>query len=137
MHDSIVLRPSRSEGWITLTTFLVFAACTAGAFLAGMAWEYRVIFLALCGLGIAAFGELSIRRVTLERGGLSFVRNFRRCTLPRERIESVTWAKGAGVSLRLTDGRWVALPNVGSSPQGVTNTIRAWLRRTAPQTPLS
>jgi hypothetical protein len=32
------------------------------------------------------------------------------------------------VSVETTSGDWIALPGVGSSSQGMVNTLRAWLK---------
>lgn len=70
-------------------------------------------------------------RVALFSGSLIVTSNFRRRTFQREALESVTWAWGAGVSLKLKSGQWVKLPYVGNS-QSVTNSIRAWLKKGNP-----
>lgn len=51
-------------------------------------------------------------------------------TIPRAEIERVTWEKSCGASLILSGGKGVHLPNVGRDPQGLRNTIRAWLNKT-------
>ncbi|MDH3423118.1 MAG: PH domain-containing protein [Gemmatimonadota bacterium] len=68
-------------------------------------------------------------RVELNDQGLIRVANFRRRFVPRAQIESVTWEGGTGVAIRLTDGSWVRLPDVGNS-QARANSIRAWIKRT-------
>ena len=40
-------------------------------------------------------------------------------------IASVTWEKGGGVYVKLKAGGWAK----GYNPQGLTNTVRAWLKR--------
>jgi hypothetical protein len=40
----------------------------------------------------------------------------------------VQWEKGVPVSLQSTSGQWVHLPGVGSTAQGLVNTLRAWLK---------
>ena len=37
--------------------------------------------------------------------------------------------KGGGVYLKLENGGWGKLPDLGYNSQGLTNTIRAWLKR--------
>jgi hypothetical protein len=70
------------------------------------------------------------RRIVLSADGLSMVSDFRVRTIPRSEIENVTWEKGAGAHLKLRDGKCVRLPEVGLNAQALTNSIRAWLKRT-------
>jgi hypothetical protein len=130
----IVYRTPRSVWWITTGAALVIYALTVVAFVVGLGGWYRACFLMLCGFSLLAFLELASTRLTIEGETLSFVKTFRTRVFHREDIDSVTWAKGCGVSIKLADGRWVQLPDLGPSPQGLTNTIRAWLKRTAPAT---
>jgi hypothetical protein len=44
-------------------------------------------------------------------------------------ISSVSWEKGGGVFLKLTAGGFAKLPELGYNSQGLTNTVRAWLKR--------
>jgi hypothetical protein len=73
------------------------------------------------------------RRIVLgsDRIRIVSISNFQSRTIARVEVESVTWEKGCGVSIKLRDGKWVRLPSVGRNAQGLTNTIRAWLKRTA------
>jgi len=88
------------------------------------------------GLGVIAlltlvgFADGLMTRVELNDEGLTRVARFRRRFIPRAQIDSVTWEAGAGVAIRLTDGRWLRLPDVGNS-QARANSIRAWIKRTA------
>ena len=87
------------------------------------------------GLDILAFlmvvglAEALMTRVELNDEGLIRVANFRRRFVPRAQIDNVTWEAGTGVAIRLTDGSWVRLPDVGNS-QARANSIRAWIKRT-------
>lgn len=123
------LRPPRSAWWILATAFLVVAAMTGMAFAVDLDGWIKACFVAFSALLPAAFVELALTRLTLEDERLVSVDSFRRRVLARRDIESVTWAKGAGVSVRLRDGSWVRLAPVGRSPQGVTNTVRSWLAK--------
>lgn len=80
------------------------------------------------------FADAFTTRVSLFSDSLTITSNLRRRTYPRQTLESVTWAWGCGVSVRLQNGRWVQLPDVGNA-QSVTNSIRAWLKRTAERAP--
>lgn len=99
--------------------------------LAAPLWQ-RLGFVAFTGLAVVAVVELAMTRVELTATGIAYVKSFRRIFIPRTDVESVTWAKGGGVFLKLADGRSVNLPDVGRSPQGLANSIRAWLKRTPP-----
>jgi hypothetical protein len=79
----------------------------------------------LAGVGVADGLTTCVR---LYSDSLVVTARFRRRTLPRADLESVTWEGGVGVSLRLKSGQWIKLPDVGNS-QSVTNSIRAWLKR--------
>jgi hypothetical protein len=82
-------------------------------------------------LGAAWLADVFLTRIDLGHDRLRIVSiPFRSRTIPREEIESVTWAAGCGASLILRGGRGVPLPGVGRNAQGLTNTIRAWLKRT-------
>ncbi len=120
---------------MTIAAFVVVLGMTVGAFVVGLEWWYRFGFVAFSGLFAFAFVELGRIHVTLDLKKITFDHGFRRREIPRSEIESVTWAKGAGVSLKLVDGRWVRLPGVGRTSQGLTNSIRAWLKRTGHEMP--
>lgn len=97
--------------------------------LASPLWQ-RLGFVAFSTLAVLAVVELAMTQVELTTTGIAFVKGFRRTFIPRADIESVTWAKGGGVFLKLVDGRSVNLPGVGRTDQGLVNSIRAWLKRT-------
>ncbi len=48
--------------------------------------------------------------------------------IPKSEITKVTWEAGCGVSLLLSDGKWVKVPDLGHNSQGLTNSIRSWLK---------
>jgi len=87
-------------------------------------------WLGIAGVAVLAASALDsvTTRVTLDPGALVIVSTFRRRTIARREIDSVTWESGVGVSVKLIDGAWVRLPDVGNS-QSRANSIRAWLRR--------
>lgn len=88
--------------------------------------------------GYAIFGALWLvdvffTRIELRHDCIRIVSitDFKVRTIPRTEIQRVTWEKGGGTSLVLLNGTAVKLPSVGRNAQGLTNTIRAWLNRTA------
>lgn len=97
--------PDHHRVWI-VPVFAIF-----GAFCMADVFTTRIVL-----------GPDSIRLISIS--------DFQWRTIPRVEIESVTWEKGCGASIRLCDGKWIRLPSVGRDPQGLTNTIRAWLKRT-------
>jgi len=101
--------PSHHRVWI----IPVFAI--AGAFWLADAFTTRIVL-----------ASDSIRVVSIS--------DFQSRTIPRTEIDSVTWEKGCGASLILRGGKGVQLPSVGRNAQGLTNTIRAWLKKTEAST---
>jgi hypothetical protein len=82
-------------------------------------------------LGALWLADAFLTRIELSQDNLRIVSvPFRSRTIPRAEIDSVTWAAGCGASLILRDGSGVSLPSVGRDAQGLTNTIRTWLKRT-------
>jgi hypothetical protein len=83
-------------------------------------------------LGALWLADVFLTRIVLGSDSLRIVSvpSFQSRIIPRAEIDSVTWAKGCGASLILRDGKGVSLPSVGRNAQGLTNTIRAWLKKT-------
>ncbi|PWU08748.1 MAG: hypothetical protein C5B50_28935 [Verrucomicrobia bacterium] len=81
-------------------------------------------------LGLLCLTDLFLERIVLGSDSVRIVTGFRSQTIPRADIDGVTWAAGCGASFILRGGKSVRLPSVGRAPQGLTNTIRAWLKRT-------
>jgi hypothetical protein len=123
----------RARGWLRGLT-----AATCVLFVAGLVLTYRLhgvgwqslAFAGLSVLGVAAIAESWLVRVSLRDDAVWITTLRGRRRVPRETIESVTWEKGGGVALRTAGGAWVKLPEMGFDSQGLTNSIRAWLRRT-------
>ena len=97
----------------------------------GISDSHRVwivpIFVVFGALWLA---DVFLSRIILQSDGVRIVSisDFQRQTVPRAEIDSVTWER-RGAALKLRDGKWVRLPNVGQNPQGLANTIRAWLKK--------
>jgi len=128
----------RARRWLRL---LVLGVCVL--FVAGFSYSYRLqglgwqsaAYAALSILGIAALAETFLVRVVLLEDAALLVTLRGRQRLPRESIASVKWEGGSGVALHMRDGSWVKLPEMGQNSQGLSNSIRAWLRRTEPFVP--
>jgi hypothetical protein len=86
---------------------------------------------------LAIFGafwlaDVFLTRIVLGSDSVHIVSisDFQSRTVHRAEIDRVTWESSGGASLILRNGKGVHLPNVTGNAQGLTNTIRAWLRRT-------
>ena len=99
----------------------------------GISDRHRVWLVpAYAVLGVLWLADIFTRRIVLGPDSIRLVSfsDYQCRTILRTEIESVTWEKGCGASLIMREGRGVRLPNVGRDPQGLTNTIRAWLKKT-------
>ena len=117
--------------WLTGSLALMTLLSGAGGIFLVTEQGVDAISLMVAGVGfLLAIGTLDAMRtrVTLDGEEIIIVRGFRRQRLFRGHIDYVTWEKGSGVSLRLDDGMWVRLPDVGDS-RGRAAAIRAWVER--------
>ena len=121
-------RPPHAVKWVALVAAVIFLAVTVLSFRVN-GWSWVTIVLAgIVPLGVAGFLDTMTQRVELHPEHLVVVRNLMKASYPRNGFTRVTWAKGVPVSLQLTSGKWVQLPGVGTSSQGLVNTLRAWIR---------
>jgi hypothetical protein len=99
-------------------------------------WFENGATLAAIGMGLLwvlfalGFGDALITAVHLEEDRLVIRTLAKSRAVQRSEILTVTWEGGVGVALKLQNGSWEKLPYLGNS-QGCTNTIRAWLKRSA------
>jgi hypothetical protein len=112
-----------------ILTLTVFAGMTTLSFLVTTHPWLKLMFVFLVCLAVVAVVEVACRRVTLTTQALVAVSNFQSRRIPRADIAKVTWEKGAGVSLKLTNGQWFHVPDLGGGSESLTNSIRAWLKR--------
>jgi len=125
------LRPKR---WLLIT-----AMVAAALFVAGLVFTYRqsgwtwlsLAFAGMTLLGLGGVIEVATSRVALLDDALECGALWSRRRYPVSEIASVTWEKGGGVYVKLKAGGWAKLPELGYNSQGLTNTVRAWLRRHA------
>lgn len=89
-----------------------------------------IALLAISVIGFLGIIEVFVFRIILQEDTIEIVRLFKRRSIARSEISSVTWEKGCGVSLKLKDGHWVKLPGTGRNALAQTNTLRAWLKST-------
>jgi hypothetical protein len=88
------------------------------------------IFILILFLGsLYAFTEVARTRVRLKHAEAEIAAGFRTKRVARNEIESVAWEKGCNATLKLKNGDWVRLPEVGRDTQALANGIRAWLQR--------
>lgn len=127
--DPKILRP----GWgLAGFVALVGLGCGVGAIhllrTGGFGWM-ALFYMAMALGSVAGVWEQARTRLELRRDELLYSVGWRRRRIAKDRIEKVTWAKGCGVLIQV-EGKWVELPSVGNS-QAVTNSVRAWLKRSA------
>ena len=131
---ALVVRCSRSrpKRWL-----VGLVAIAEGVFLAGAASSYvggdqtwvSVAFALLSVAGLGGLAELARSRIVLWETELEVRTLWHRRRYLASQVASVTWEAGSGVTLRLSDGSWAKLPDLGYNSQGLTNTVRAWLKR--------
>jgi hypothetical protein len=126
-----VVRTFRPPRWVKVFALLCASIFPVVGVLSYRAEGWSWITTAL--IGFTLFGVLGVldaltQRVELHQEHLIVVRNLRKTSYPRSTFTSVTWAKGVPVSLQCTSGSWIRLPGVGPSPQGMVNTLRAWIK---------
>jgi hypothetical protein len=106
---------------------LFLAVASASYRFNGLSWV-TLTLLALVPVGIAGVVDTLTQRIELHREHIVVVRNLRRREYPRSMFVKAQWGKGVPVSLQTTSGQWIHLPGVGSTAQGLVNTLRAWLK---------
>ncbi len=117
--------------WIRISILVV----TSGSIAAAL-YFYRqegLTFLSAFFIGFSVFGiggivESFSAYILLDDTEIRFRETFRKTTHPKHDIEKVTWEAGCGVSLLLREGTWVKVPDLGQNSQGLTNSIRSWLK---------
>lgn len=80
-------------------------------------------------IGVAGLLEVATTRIRLSQTTLECGSLWSQHTYTAEEIASVTWEAGAGVCIKLAAGGWAKIPEMGYNSQGLTNTLRAWLKR--------
>lgn len=122
------LRPAKTLAVILVVMTPVFFGAAAWMInRSGFNWVAG-FFLAFGGLNNVGALQQMTSRVRLLPDRIEFGDLFRTTRLQKSDIESVTWEKGSGVSLRMKNQKWVRVPDVGAA-QSVCNSIRAWLKR--------
>jgi hypothetical protein len=123
-----VLRPSKA---VAIVLFII-----GGALAAVGGWQVRKsgsfsiahAIMILGALSIAGAIQSLMARIVLLPDRIEFGGPFGRTSIAKDEIESVSWAAGCGVSLRMKTQSWRRIPDLGRA-QGVCNSVRAWLKR--------
>jgi hypothetical protein len=117
--------------WIRISAVVIalgsIAAATYYYRQEGLSWMCA-FFIGFSILGIAGIVESFSMYIRLDETEIRFREIFRNTAIPRSDIVRVTWEAGCGVSLLLSDGTWAKLPDLGHNSQGLTNSIRSWLK---------
>src|SRR5262245_12609252 len=132
-QDSQIIRPKTSFRLFCVALYIAGLAVLTIYLPFGISDRHRV-WIVPCFVIFGAFwlAEVFLRRIVLGRDSIYVfsILDFQCRTIARIEIDSVTWHQDEGASLILRGGKEVGLPHVGRNPQGLTNTIRAWLKRT-------
>ena len=96
----------------------------------GWTWLSLTI-LAIAPFTLAGAIDAFTTRVEVFPEHLVVVANLRRREHSRSEFVNVSGAKGVPVVLQFRSGENLRLPAVGSSWQGLTNTLRAWIKKPA------
>ena len=132
-QDVQIIRPKTGVRLLFVALYLAGLALLAVHLPFGVPDRHRV-WIAPCFVIFGAFWLVDVftRHIALGSDSIHVfsISDFQAQTIPRAEIDSVTWEKDGGASLILRGGKAVGLPSVGRNVQGLTNTIRAWLKRT-------
>jgi hypothetical protein len=128
----VAVQSLRPKPWI-----LIAVATAAAMFVVGFVFTYTqsgwswvsLTFAGMTLLGIGGVIEVATSRVSLYDDALECGTIWSRRCHPVADIASVSWEKGGGVFLKLKSGGFAQLPELGYNSQGLTNTVRAWLKR--------
>ena len=128
------VRIFRAPRWalvaVVLSALVVIGVAYVSYRFNGLSSWVTLVLLGLTPIGIAGVADVLTQRIELHREHIVVVQNLRRREYPRTMFVKVQTGKAVPVSLQSTSGEWVHLPGVGSSGQGLVNTLRAWLRNT-------
>jgi hypothetical protein len=124
-------RSIRAVSGAAALVFLVVSILSWSA--SGWSWT-TIVALCLVPFAFAGLADTLTSRIELHADSLVVVQNLRRREYPRSTFVDVAWGKGGPVALKRSSGEWLRLPGVGTSNQGLANTLRAWIRNRQPRT---
>jgi hypothetical protein len=116
--------------WLKIATFVGTAIPVVGFIYSVNEDGWSLISASLFGIGVfgtVAVIDVLVSRIVLDDARIEIKGLFRRRSIPRTEISSVTWEKGTCVAMRLKDGKVVKIPNTGHNIQGQATTLRAWV----------
>lgn len=117
--------------WIRITITVIASGSIAAAVYfyrqEGLTW-ISASFVGFSILGVAGIIESFCGYIRLEDTEIRFRETFAKTAIAKKDITRVTWEAGCGVSLLLSDGTWVKVPDLGHNSRGLTNSIRSWLK---------
>jgi len=117
--------------WVRISILMIASGSIAAATYCysqeGLTW-ICAFFIGFSILGVAGVVESFSMYILLEERQIRFRETFRQTAIPKSDIVRVTWEAGCGVSLLLSDGTWARVPDLGQNSQGLTNSIRSWLK---------
>ena len=93
-----------------------------------LSWEFwgTLIILVLC---ITALLAAIFTRIENNGEFITIVNNFRKNEVAKMSVKGVSWERGGGAYLKLSNGTFVNLPVTGRNEQGVANRVRSWLNQ--------
>ena len=121
-----VFRPPLWLAVFLLVTAVALALLLTVLNIARTPWAWILMPLAVLAALAAIEGCQS--KVVLTESDLEITSKFRKRRFPRSGFESVQWAYGCPVSLRLRSGGQLTLPSTMDSSK-VAPAIKAWLRQ--------
>ncbi|EDY81334.1 hypothetical protein VDG1235_952 [Verrucomicrobiia bacterium DG1235] len=94
----------------------------------------------LTSIGLYAFTILSIlglvellnEKVTFYPSRIVIWKTFEKMEIGIDEIREVYWQKGCQCVLIKNDGEKISIPNPGTTNQGITNSIKAWMKTAQP-----
>jgi hypothetical protein len=129
-QDTQVLRPTAGARALCVPIYLTGLLLLRLYLPFGIPDYHRLWIIPVFALGgLFWLADVFTTRIVLGPQNIRIVSSLHSQTISRTKIDSVSWAKGCRVSLLLQDGTVVRLPNMGRTSQGLTNTVRAWLRK--------
>ena len=110
---------------------IAFPVATYSIYVAdGLTWP----FLAALAITLFAFAgaiDVFTSKVEIFPERLVIVANLRRREYSRSEFVSVSLAKGVPITLQFQSGGNLELPPVGRNAQGIANSLRAWIEKSA------
>lgn len=114
---------------MSILSFALFAAACAYEFLTNGSTVIAWVLGALAVFAVLGIADALSCKVELYPEQIVIVSNLRKSTFARGGFVRASWAKGVPATLERSDGSFLKLPDVGGNAQGLTNSLRAWIKR--------